>query len=46
MDYSAYKLSDVFKVMGCCWVLEEEFNYLIDPTLRNSPPVHSIMRQE
>ena len=31
-----YRPRDVFTAMGCCWVLEDEFNYPIDPNLRNS----------
>ena len=32
--------------MGRCWVLEDEFSYLINPNLRNSTYVHNTMRQE
>ena len=41
-----YRPHDVFIAMGCCWVLEDEFSYLIDPNLRNSARVRNTMRQE
>ena len=41
-----YRPHDVFTVMGCCWVLEDEFSYLINPNLQNSARVHSTMKQE
>ena len=41
-----YRPCDVFIAMGCCWVLGDEFSYLIDPNLRNSARVHNTMRQE
>ena len=44
MEYSIYKPSDVFIMMGHCWVLEDEFNYPIDLNLRNSARVHNTMR--
>ncbi|KAL4616300.1 hypothetical protein ACB092_07G189000 [Castanea dentata] len=41
-----YRSCDVFTAMGRCWVLEDEFSYPIDPTLRNNARVHNTMRQE
>ena len=41
-----YRPHDVFIAMGCCWVLEDEFSYPINPNLRNSAYIHNIMRQE
>nr|POF03071.1 hypothetical protein CFP56_61606 [Quercus suber] len=41
-----YRHCDVFTVMGCYWILENEFSYLIDPNLRNNARVHNTMRQE
>ena len=37
---------DVFIGMGRCWVLEDKFSYPINPNLRTSAQVHSIMRAE
>ena len=41
-----YRSRNVFTVMGCYWVLEDEFSYPINPNMRNSARVHNIMRQE
>ena len=41
-----YRSHDVLTVMGRCWVLEDEFNYPINPNLRNSAYVHNTMTQE
>ena len=41
-----YRPHDVFTAIGCCWVLEDEFSYPINPNLRNSAYIHNIMRQE
>ena len=41
-----YRPHNVFTVMSCCWVLEDEFGYPINPNLRNSAYVHNTMRQE
>ena len=41
-----YRPYDVFTVMGCCWVLEDEFSYPFDLNLQNSAMVHNTMRQE
>ena len=41
-----YKPHNVFTIMSCCWVLEDEFSYPINPNLRNSAYVHNTMRQE
>ena len=41
-----YRPHDVFTVMGCCWVLEDEFSYPINLNLRNSAYIHNTMRQE
>ena len=46
LDYSIYKPNDVFRAIGRHWVLKDEFNYPIDPNLRNSRRVHNTMRQE
>ena len=45
-DPYRYKPHNVFTVMGHCWVLEDEFNYPINPNLRNSAQVHNTMRVE
>ena len=41
-----YRPHDVFTAMGRCWVLEDEFNYPINPNLRNSTYVHNTMSPE
>ena len=41
-----YRPHDVFTAMGRCWVLEDEFNYPVNPNLWNSAYVHNTMRQE
>ena len=41
-----YRPHNVFTLMSCCWVLEDEFSYPINPNLRNSAYVHNTMRQE
>ena len=41
-----YRPHDVFTVMGCCWVLEDEFSYPINLNLWNSAYVHNTMRHE
>ena len=41
-----YRPHDVFTAIGCCWVLEDEFSYSIDPNLRDSVGIHNTMRQE
>ncbi|KAL0015859.1 hypothetical protein SO802_002928 [Lithocarpus litseifolius] len=41
-----YRSHDVFSTMGCCWVLEDEFSYPINPNMRNNARVHNAMRQE
>ena len=45
-DPYRYRPHDVFTVMGRCWVLEDEFSYLINPNLQNSAQIHNIMRVE
>ena len=46
MDYSIYRPHNVFTMMGCCWVLEDELGFPIDPNLWNNAWVHNTMRQE
>ena len=41
-----YTPHNVFTVMSCCWVLEDEFSYPINPNMQNSAYVHNTMRQE
>ena len=41
-----YKPHNAFTAMGRCWILEDEFNYLINPNLRNSAQIHNTMRAE
>ena len=41
-----YTRHDVFTTIGHYWVLKDEFSYPINPNLRNSAWVHSIIRQE
>ena len=41
-----YRPCDVFIAMGRYQVLEDEFNYPIDPNMQNNARVHNIMRQE
>ena len=41
-----YRSRNVFTVMGCYWVLEDEFSYPINPNMRNSARVRNIIRQE
>ena len=36
----------MFAAMGCCWVLEDEFSYPINPNLQNIAYVHNTMRQK
>ena len=36
----------MFTALGLCWVLEDEFNYPINPNLQNSAQVHNTMRVE
>ena len=45
-DLYRYRPHDVFTAMGRCWILEDEFNYLINPNLRNSASVHNTLRAE
>ena len=45
-DPYLYRPHDVFIAMGHCWVLKDEFNYLINPNLQNSAHVHNTMRAE
>ena len=41
-----YRPCDVFTTMDRYWVLEDEFNYPINPNMQNNAWVHNIMRQE
>ena len=41
-----YRPHNVFTAMGRCWVLEDEFNYPINPNLQNSACVHNTMGHE
>ena len=45
-DPYRYRPHDVLTAMVRCWVLEDEFNYPINPNLRNSAQVHDTMRAE
>ena len=41
-----YRLCNVFTAMDRYWVLEDEFNYPINPNMQNNAWVHNITRQE
>ena len=41
-----YRPHNMFTALGLCWVLEDEFNYPINPNLQNSAQVHNTMRVE
>ena len=45
-NHFIYRPCNVLIVMGCCWVLEDEFSYPIDPNLWNSARVHNTIREE